>query len=98
MGLGGGPDAIATPTRLCLGCRRPLPKSELLRLVAGDGEIAVDPAARRPGRGAYLCRRPECLGEAVRRRAFARALRAPVNIPEKTLDWIGQWQRSAYTR
>ncbi|MDQ4071344.1 MAG: YlxR family protein [Actinomycetota bacterium] len=66
--------------------------------MAGHGELEVDPAARLPGRGAYLCERTECLGEAVRRRGFARALRRPVNIPEKTLDWIGRWQRSAYTR
>jgi predicted RNA-binding protein YlxR (DUF448 family) len=75
-----------------------LPKEELLRLAALDGELVADPTARRPGRGAYLCSRGECLETAVRRRAFARALRAPVMIPDQTLDWIGQWQRSAFTR
>lgn len=75
-----------------------MPKGELLRLVAPEGELVTDPAALAPGRGAYLCPRPDCLGAAVGRRAFARALRAPVKIPDQTLDWIGEWQRSAYTR
>ena len=66
--------------------------------MAPEGEVATDPAALAPGRGAYLCSRPECLATAVRRRAFARSLRAPVKIPDQTLDWIAEWQRSAYTR
>ncbi|MDQ3240137.1 MAG: YlxR family protein [Actinomycetota bacterium] len=69
-----------------------------MRLVAPEGELVTDPPALVPGRGVYICPRPECLGAAVRRRAFARALRAPVTIPDQTLDWIGEWQRSAYTR
>jgi predicted RNA-binding protein YlxR (DUF448 family) len=45
----------------------------------------LDRRARMPGRGAYLCRgedpvspRPECLAQAVKRRAIARALRQPI--------------------
>ncbi|CAA9383927.1 MAG: COG2740: Predicted nucleic-acid-binding protein implicated in transcription termination [uncultured Propionibacteriaceae bacterium] len=35
----------------------------------------VDPQQREPGRGAYLHRNPECLDQAVRRRAVGRALK-----------------------
>jgi uncharacterized protein len=69
-----------------------------MRLVASGGRVAPDPSARRPGRGAYLCARPDCLDEAVRRQAFERALRATVTIPSETLDCVAEWQRSAYTR
>jgi predicted RNA-binding protein YlxR (DUF448 family) len=48
------------------------------------------------GRGAYLCRRPECLDGA--QRGFARSFRAPVTISNETLDWIREWQRSESTR
>jgi predicted RNA-binding protein YlxR (DUF448 family) len=53
---------------------------ELLRVVAvstGDGKYAVtvDPAGTLPGRGAWLHPVPQCVTEAIRRRAFARALR-----------------------
>jgi hypothetical protein len=53
---------------------------ELLRVVAvstGNGKFAVtvDPAGTLPGRGAWLHPVPQCAKEAIRRRAFARALR-----------------------
>jgi uncharacterized protein len=53
---------------------------ELLRVVAvstGDGKYAVtvDPAGTLPGRGAWLHPVPLCVTEAIRRRAFGRALR-----------------------
>jgi hypothetical protein len=53
---------------------------ELLRLVAvstGNGKYAVtvDPTGTLPGRGAWLHPVPQCASEAIRRRAFARALR-----------------------
>jgi predicted RNA-binding protein YlxR (DUF448 family) len=51
----------------------------------------LDPFARMPGRGAYLCRdvrgsaahpqpAADCLAQACRRRSFARALRRPVAV------------------
>jgi predicted RNA-binding protein YlxR (DUF448 family) len=51
----------------------------------------IDPLARMPGRGAYLCRdergdaehpqpAADCLAQACRRRSIARALRRPVTV------------------
>jgi predicted RNA-binding protein YlxR (DUF448 family) len=53
---------------------------ELLRVVAvstGNGEYAVivDTGSNVPGRGAWLHPAPQCAQQAVRRRAFAKALR-----------------------
>ncbi|HXS65040.1 MAG TPA: YlxR family protein [Streptosporangiaceae bacterium] len=61
--------------RTCVGCRTRAAKSDLLRVVAVNGEIVADPAARSPGRGAYLHPSQDCLEQARRRRAFPRALR-----------------------
>jgi hypothetical protein len=68
------------PVRTCIGCRKRVPASELLRFVAielgADQFSAVpDPARRRPGRGAHLHPDPACLAQAERRRALGRALR-----------------------
>jgi uncharacterized protein len=54
--------------------------AELLRVVAvsagnGNYAVTVDPAGTLPGRGAWLHPVPQCAKEAIRRRAFARALR-----------------------
>ena len=67
---------MCTPViRMCVGCGARVAKSDLIRLVAAGGEIVADPAARRPGRGAYLHPSQECLRRAQRRQAFRRALR-----------------------
>ncbi len=63
-----------------MGCRKRELAVELLRVVAvsnGPGEFAVtvDAAGSLPGRGAWLHLDPQCLHSAIRRRAFARALR-----------------------
>jgi predicted RNA-binding protein YlxR (DUF448 family) len=59
------------PTRMCLACRSTGAKSTLVRFVASQGIVVVDPAARLPGRGAYVCGREECLEQALRRRGAA---------------------------
>ena len=43
--------------------------------IADRVDIVPDPSRRRPGRGAHLHFDPACLAQAVRRRAFGRALR-----------------------
>ena len=63
-----------------MGCRQRDDRSRLLRVVADAGYefpvvLVPDPAARRPGRGAWLHLAPGCLDLAERRRAFVRALR-----------------------
>ena len=68
------------PVRTCIGCRKRELAVQLLRVVAvstGNGEYAVivDTAARLPGRGAWLHPVPRCVHEAIRRRAFTKALR-----------------------
>ena len=68
------------PVRTCVGCRKRELAAELLRVVAvstGNGEYAaiVDDRSSLPGRGAWLHPAPQCAQQAIRRRAFNRALR-----------------------
>jgi predicted RNA-binding protein YlxR (DUF448 family) len=81
---------VARPVRTCVGCRNRAAKHELLRVVADDlgagPEVIPDPRGRAPGRGAHLHPTPECLELAVRRRAFARALRVPGGLGSAKLE------------
>nr|WP_082942729.1 YlxR family protein [Mycobacterium sp. 852002-40037_SCH5390672] len=68
------------PVRTCVGCRKRELAVELLRVVAvpnGNGEFAVivDTGNSLPGRGAWLHPEPQCAQQAIRRRAFTKALR-----------------------
>lgn len=65
--------APSGPVRTCLGCRERGSRASLLRVVVDAGRVIPDPAARLPGRGAWL--HPNCMGAAERRKAFGRALR-----------------------
>ena len=76
----GRPDHQVGPVRTCIGCRRRELAVELLRVVAVRGGndihvVCVDAASNLPGRGAWLHPHQQCLREAIRRRAFVRALR-----------------------
>jgi N utilization substance protein A len=75
---------VAGPVRTCVGCRRRAPAAELLRVVARDGAVVPDPRRRLPGRGANLHPSVECLEQAVRQKAFPRALRVsgPLDVTE----------------
>lgn len=73
------------PIRTCVGCRRTDSRSALLRVTAqrddsGQVLIVPDVRGRLGGRGAWLHPEPDCVEQAVRRRAFARALRVRVAI------------------
>ncbi|CAN5864227.1 hypothetical protein BH20ACT7_BH20ACT7_03440 [soil metagenome] len=82
---------MATPIRSCLVCRRRADKAALLRLVAVDGTVTVDPAAVKPGRGAYLCDRSACLRRARDNNGamVARALRLPHGTATVDTDALG---------
>ena len=61
------------PMRMCVGCRQMYPKKELIRVVHGmDGAVAIDATGRKNGRGAYICRKAECLKNALKTRQLER--------------------------
>jgi uncharacterized protein len=64
------------PQRTCVVCRSTAAKRVLHRIVRSpDGTVAYDPSGKAAGRGAYLCGRPVCLDQAIRRRSIMRALK-----------------------
>ncbi|MER6442850.1 MULTISPECIES: YlxR family protein [unclassified Streptomyces] len=75
--MSGRTRARACPERTCVGCRERAARTDLLRVVAIEGECVPDHRGTLPGRGAYVHPALVCLDLAVRRRAFPRALRAP---------------------
>ncbi|WP_328750914.1 YlxR family protein [Streptomyces sp. NBC_00285] len=83
--MSGRTPARACPERTCVGCRRRAAKTELLRIVAIKDACVPDPRGTLPGRGAYVHPALVCLDQAVRRRVFMRALRAPGALDIKAL-------------
>ena len=75
------------PVRTCLGCRQRVPRSSLVRVVARDGRAVVDTAARLPGRGAWVHPDRVCIENALKRRAFGRALRLTALDTSPLTEW-----------
>ena len=73
------------PSRQCVGCRESRTKRELIRVSrTPEGQVTLDETGRMNGRGAYLCRRVECLQKARRSRVLERSLK--VTIPDEIYD------------
>ena len=86
-----------------MGCRERGLAVELLRVAAvhdGDGNhaVSVDAAGNLPGRGAWLHPDQQCLREAIRRRAFVRALRI-TGAPDTSavVEWFDGISRNCET-
>ena len=71
---------MTEPVRMCVGCREHAPKKELIRIVRTPaGEIVADAAGKTPGRGAYICRKADCLARARKSRALERMLNTAIS-------------------
>ena len=68
------------PQRMCLGCQEMKPKKELIRIVKNQaGEISIDLTGKSQGRGAYICKNPECLEKAVKAKRFEKTFETKIS-------------------
>ena len=84
------------PMRTCVGCRNADEKRNLIRVVrTPEGEIKLDKTGKLSGRGAYICKKAECLIKAQKAKSLSRALEVaiPADVYEalrKELESIEQ--------
>lgn len=65
--------------RQCIGCGEMKSKKEMMRILrTTEGQIVLDTTGRKNGRGAYLCKNPECYRKAVRSKGIERTLKVAV--------------------
>ena len=57
------------PMRMCVGCREMKEKRGLIRIATG----------KKSGRGAYVCRNPECLKKAIKQKQLERQLQTDLS-------------------
>lgn len=73
------------PERMCSGCSGHFPKKELVRVVrSAEGEISVDLTGKKAGRGAYICKKVECMRKARKAKRFERSFKC--QIPETVYE------------
>lgn len=67
------------PLRTCVGCGKSVDKKTLIRIVyTPEGEFCLDVTGRKNGRGAYLCKNPECFAKARKTKGLERSFKMKV--------------------
>ncbi len=77
--------------RRCVSCRKIFHKSEFLRVVkTPDKNFEIDFSGKAQGRGAYICKSPDCAANAKKRRQFDRSFKqkVPDELYEKIISVI----------
>lgn len=70
--------------RMCVGCGEMFDKRSLIRVVrTPEGDITLDFKGKMNGRGAYLCKKTECLVKAGKNKGLERAFR--MSIPDEII-------------
>ncbi|WAM34782.1 RNase P modulator RnpM [Caldicellulosiruptor morganii] len=82
------------PNRKCVGCQEVKPKNQLLRIAKNDRGVFIDEKQRLPGRGAYLCKKAECLHLAKKKKGLERSLK--VTIPKEFYDLLDKFFAENY--
>jgi uncharacterized protein len=75
--------------RSCAVTRAVRPAHQLIRFVVGpDGTLTPDIKGKLPGRGVWVTCDRKMLEEAIRRKAFARSLKAELRVPDRLADLV----------
>lgn len=78
------------PMRMCIACREMRPQKELIRIVKNKetGRICFDMEKKMFGRGAYICKNPECVKLAQKKRGIERYFKCavPSGIYEEAMN------------
>ena len=69
------------PLRRCLACNEQVPKVDLLRIVKSkDGNIEIDLTGKKNGRGAYICKKEECLNKLIKSKRLERVFEEKIAL------------------
>lgn len=68
------------PERTCMACKQKKEKKQLARIVrVQDGSIIYDQTGRVSGRGAYICKKQECLDKVIKSNQLSKSLNSIID-------------------
>ena len=83
------------PLRMCICCRKMLPKKDLLRVVEYDGVYSIDSTNKSNGRGAYICKSKECIDKVCKTYQLNKAFKS--NIPVEIYSSLKEMNFDEFT-
>ena len=88
------------PMRLCIGCGQNQPKKNMIRVVKSpEQEISLDLTGKKSRRGAYLCKNPSCLAQAMKQHRLERSFSCKISqeVYERMQHVLSESESSAET-
>ena len=68
------------PLRRCMACNEQKEKKELIRIVRSkEGVLDIDLTGKKNGRGAYICKREDCLNKVIKTKRLERVLETKID-------------------
>lgn len=87
-------DTKKSPMRRCLGCMSSYDKRTLIRVLrTPDGTVCLDETGKRSGRGAYICKKTECLKKARKAKRLENNLKC--QIPDEVFALLEETLKGA---
>ena len=80
------------PSRMCDLCRNMFKTPDLIRVVKSADGASIDLTGKKAGRGAYVCKNPECFEKCVKKRVFDRVFQ------EKLSDEVYESLKEEYAK
>ncbi len=69
------------PLRTCMACNEQKEKKDLLRIVKSkDGTIEPDITGKKNGRGAYICKKEECLDKIIKSHRLEKIFETKISL------------------
>ncbi len=68
------------PLRRCMACNEQKEKKDLIRIVRSkEGVLDIDLTGKKNGRGAYICKREDCLNKVIKTKRLERVLETKID-------------------
>ncbi len=78
--------------RRCVACRTESQQYDLIRIARIDGEYLIDKNFKLGGRGAYVCKKPECIALTIKKHLLNKAYKC--NVGSKIYEELGEYEQS----
>lgn len=79
--------------RMCIACKQMQDKQNLLRIVKfKDGSVCLDKSRKMQGRGAYVCKKKECIEKCIKNKLLNKTFKCKTDesIYESLKTEIGE--------
>ena len=78
--------------RRCVACRECRQQNEMLRIARINNEYVIDKFNKLGGRGAYVCRKKQCVELTIKKRLLNRSFKT--NLDVQIYEKLGEYEQN----